>query len=94
MNTNWLEQIEMPLNKSEKTQYQILMTLMNIEVLLNKLVPKEEQIAIEDCEIEEIVSVVDYEDTDKEDLIKMCEEKGIKVNKRDSKEKLIEKLTK
>lgn len=91
MDNNWLNQIELPINKQDKTQYQILMTLMNIERLLNQMLPKVEQQAVEECTITEIT--VDYPDMTKEQLLIECEKQGIKVNSRDSRTKLIEKLS-
>lgn len=92
MDINWLEQIDMPINKSDKTQYQILMTLMRIEILLNRLMPTDTQETIEECTITEISSV-DYSNMTKEELMLECEKQGIKINTRDSKTKLIEKLS-
>lgn len=93
MDNNWLNQIEMPLNKSEKTQYQILMTLGNIERLLNQLLPKEEQQAIEECTISEVTDI-NYADMTKGELIVECSKQGIKTTARDNRETLIEKLSK
>jgi hypothetical protein len=91
MDNNWLNQIELPLSKSEKTQYQILMTLGNIERLLNQLLPKEDRQGVEECTITEISSV-DYSDMTKEQLIIECEKQGLKISARDSRVKLLEKL--
>jgi len=92
MDNNWLNQVEMPINKEGKTQYQILMTLMSIERLLNELLPKEEQKAVEECTVTEITSI-DYTDMTKEQLLEECEKQGLKVTSRDSRTKLIEKLS-
>lgn len=92
MDNNWLNQIELPLSKAEKTQYQILMTLGNIERLLNQLLPTEKQEAVEECTITEISSV-NYSNMTKEELLAECSKQGLKVSNRDSKIKLIEILS-
>lgn len=91
MDINWLDRIDEPINKVEKYQYQQIMILLRIEQMLNKLMPKEEQIAVEEVTVTDI-ETIDYESLTKQELLNECDKQGIKATSRDSKADLVKKL--